>query len=55
MSRFIVLASVLAALTAAGATTAFKLTHRLALAAEPIDPAILHTHRQQWRDEMPLP
>jgi hypothetical protein len=29
--------------------------HRPALAAQPVDPAILHAHRQQWRDNAPLP
>jgi hypothetical protein len=54
MSKFIVLGVALA-LLAAGTTVAFKLTQRPALAAQPLDPAILHVHRQQWRDDAPLP
>jgi len=27
----------------------------LAVTAQPVDPTILHAHRQQWRDEAPLP
>jgi hypothetical protein len=54
MSKFIVLGVALA-LFAVGTTVAFKLTHRPAQAAEPVDPSILHAHRQLWRDNAPLP
>jgi hypothetical protein len=27
----------------------------VAAPAQPVDPAILHAHRQRFRDEMPLP
>jgi hypothetical protein len=27
----------------------------LAVPAQPLDPAILHAHRQQWQDDAPLP
>jgi hypothetical protein len=59
MSKLIVLASVLAVLTAMWATLAFFKLPSPAVAhhavAQPIDPAILHAQRQQWRDDMPLP
>jgi hypothetical protein len=54
MSKFIVLGVALA-LLAAGTMVAFKLTHRPALAAPPLDPAILHGFLQHGRDEMALP
>jgi hypothetical protein len=55
MSRTIALIALLATLTAIGSTLTLRLTHRPALAAQPVDPAILHAHRQQWQDDMPLP
>jgi hypothetical protein len=54
MSKFVMLGVALAML-AAGTTVAFKLTHRPALAAQSIDPAILHMQLQRGRDEMALP
>jgi hypothetical protein len=51
----ILLGGVLTVLAIAGATTAFKLTHRPALAAQPLDPALLHGFLQRGRDEMALP
>ena len=42
-------------LTAIGSTLALKLMHRPALAAQSVDPTILHAHRQRWQDDMPLP
>ena len=39
----------------AGGAAAFKLTHGPALAAQPVDPAILHGFLQRGRDAMPLP
>ena len=53
MSKFIVLGVALATLIAGGAA-AFKLTHGPALAAQPVDPAILHGFLQRevatrWR------
>jgi hypothetical protein len=54
MSKFIVLGVALAMLTAGGAA-AFKLTQRPALAAQPVDPAILHAFLQRGRDAMALP
>jgi hypothetical protein len=54
MSRFILLAVVLAML-AVGTTVALKITHRPALAAQPVDPVILHGALQRSRDEMALP
>jgi hypothetical protein len=50
-----ILLSAVLALAIVGATAAVRLTHRPALAAQPVDPAILHAHRQQWRDDAPLP
>jgi len=38
-----------------GSTLALKLMHRPALAAQSVDPTILHAHRQRWQDDMPLP
>jgi urea transporter len=57
MSRFIVLGVALAMLAAGAITTAFKLTHRPALAApaQLVDPAILHGALQRSREEMALP
>jgi hypothetical protein len=57
MSKFIVLGVALAILTAGAITTAFKLTHRPALAApaQPVNPAILKEHLQKLRDEGALP
>jgi hypothetical protein len=55
MSRMIMFASVLAVLMTAGSVTAFKLTHRPALAAQPIDPAMLHVQLRKAQDEMALP
>jgi hypothetical protein len=54
MSKFIVLFVALA-LLAGGTTVAFKLTHRPALAAQPLDPTLLHGFLQRGRDEMALP
>jgi hypothetical protein len=54
MSKFIVLGVALAMLTAGGAA-AFKLTYGPALAAQPVDPAILHGLLQRGRDAMALP
>jgi hypothetical protein len=54
MSKFIVLGVALAMLTAGGAA-AFKLTHGPALAAQPVDPAILGGFLQRGRDAMALP
>jgi hypothetical protein len=54
-SGLLALIALLATLTAIGSTLAFKLTHRPAQAAQSVDPAILHAHRQQWQDEMALP
>jgi hypothetical protein len=51
VSKFIVLGVVFAMLTAGGAM-AFKLTHRPALAAQPVDPALLHSFLQRGRDAM---
>jgi hypothetical protein len=55
MSKFIVLSVALAMLAAGAITTAFKLTHRPALAApaQPVDPAILHGALQRSRDALP--
>jgi hypothetical protein len=57
MSKFIVLGVALAILAAGAITTAFKLTHRPALAApaQPVNPAILKEHLQKLRDEGALP
>jgi hypothetical protein len=55
MSRSILLVSVLAILTAVGATAAFKLTHRPAFAAQPINPAILHGALQKLQTDGALP
>jgi urea transporter len=57
MSKFIVLGVALAMLAAGAITTAFKLTHRPALAApaQLVDPAILHGALQRSREEMALP
>jgi hypothetical protein len=58
MSKFIVLGVALAILAAGAITTAFKLTHRPALAAspaQPVNPAILKDHLQKLRDEGALP
>jgi hypothetical protein len=55
MSRTIALIALLATLTAIGSTLTFKLHRSAQAAAQPVDPAILHAHRQQWRDDMPLP
>jgi hypothetical protein len=54
MSKFMVLGVALAIL-AAGGTVAFKLTHRPALAAQPVDPAILHGFLQRGQDATALP
>jgi len=68
MSRFIALGAVLAMLAAGASAKTLKVTksevvqhpavdvvqHRVP-PAEPVDPAILHAHRQRFRDEMPLP
>jgi hypothetical protein len=54
MSKSMVLGIVLAMLAAGGAV-AFKLTHRPALAAQPVDPAILHGFLQRGQDAMALP
>jgi len=54
MSKFIVLGVALA-LLAAGTAAAFKLTHRQALAATAVDPAILHMQLQRAHEEMALP
>ena len=68
MSRIIALGAVLAMLAAGASAKTLKVTksevvqhpavdvvqHRVP-PAEPVDPAILHAHRQQFRDEMPLP
>ena len=65
MSKFIALGAVLALLAAGASAKTLKVTksevvehpavdvvqHRV----PPVDPAILHAHRQRFRDEMPLP
>jgi hypothetical protein len=57
MSKFTVLGVALALLATGTIITAFKLTHRpaLAAAAQPLDPAILHGFLQRGRDAMALP
>jgi len=55
MSRTIALIALLATLTAIGVTTTLHLTHRPALAAQPVDPAIVHSFLQRSRSEMALP
>ena len=57
MSKFIVFGIALAMLAAGAITTAFKLTHRPALAApaQPVDPAILQGALQRSREEIALP
>ena len=60
--RTILLGGAIALLVAATAFT-LKITQpkvtlpraALAVPAQPVDSAILHAHRQQFRDEMPLP
>jgi hypothetical protein len=54
MTRFIVLAGVLA-LLAVGATTLAKVPKPAVAHHEPIDPAILTTHLQSSAGEMALP
>jgi hypothetical protein len=54
MTRFIVLAGVLA-LLAVGATTLAKVPRPAVAHHEPLDPAILHGFLQHGRDEMALP
>jgi hypothetical protein len=54
MCKFIAFGVALA-LSAVGTTVAFKLTHRPALAAQPIDPAILHMQLRKAQEEMELP
>ena len=57
MSKFAVLGVAFAFLATGTIITAFKLTHRpaLAAAAQPLDPAILHGFLQRGRDAMALP
>jgi hypothetical protein len=60
--RNILLAVAIAVLVAATALT-LRITQpkvtlpraAVAATAQPVDPAILHAHRQRFRDEMPLP
>jgi len=53
--KFIALVILLAGLAIAGTAVAFKLTHRPALTAAPIDPGPLHAVLQRGRDAMALP
>jgi hypothetical protein len=58
MSRIVLLSAVLAVLLAVGAVTftvAFRLTHRRALAAQPLDPAILHGALRKLQTDGALP
>jgi hypothetical protein len=60
--RTILLGGAIALLVAATALT-LKITQpkvtlpraALAVTAQPVDSTILHAHRQQWRDDAPLP
>jgi len=53
--KFIALVILLAGLAIAGTAVAFKLTHRQAMAAAPVNPAPLHAALQRGRGEMALP